>query len=81
MFQHLLDKFIVTNSTYSENRHIYVDIGHIWTSNRISWYYSKLGDFPTWNINFNKRFGVLQPLLVKVTVTNDTYSGKGHITM
>ena len=31
VFQHLLDKFIVTNDTYSENRHIYVDIEHIWT--------------------------------------------------
>ena len=38
-----------------------------------------MGHFPTWNINFFKTFGVLQHLLVKVTVTNDTYSRKGHI--
>ena len=41
----------------------------------------KFGVFSTWNINFFKLFVVLQHLLVKVTVTNDTYSGKGHMNL
>ena len=51
------------------------------TSNWISWKYSKTGHFPTWNITSFKWNGVLQHLLVYATVTNDTYSGKGHINL
>ena len=40
-----------------------------------------MGHFPTWNINFLELVGVLQHLLVKVTVKNDTYSGKGYINL
>ena len=71
----------MTNDSYSGNRHIYVGIGHIWTHFNISWKYSKMGHFHTWNITYFKLFGVLQYLLVKVTVANDTYSGKGHINL
>ena len=70
----------MTNDTYSGNRHNYVDIEHI-STNLIGFHgnISSWGHFQTLNINFFKLFCVLQHLLVKVTVTNDTDSGKGHI--
>ena len=49
------------------------------TSNWISWKYSKMGHFPTRNNFYFKKFGVFQTKLVKIHVTNDTFSWNIYI--
>ena len=54
-------------------------LAYLYSTNWISWKYSKKGHFSTWNITSFKRFDVFQRLLGKVTVTNETFCGNRHI--
>ena len=72
----------MTNDTYSGNKHIYVGIEHI--STHLIGFHGNIQRWGTSHFGIlisSFFFGVLQHSLVKVTVTNDIYSGKEHINL
>ena len=71
----------MTNDTFSGNRHMYVGIEHIWTHLIGFIEIFQVRGFPNLEYQFLQVILGALALLLKVTVTNDTYSGKGHINL
>ena len=71
----------MTNDTFSGNRHMYVGIEHIWTHLIGFMEIFQVGGFPNLEYQFLQVILGALALLLKVTVTNDTYSGKGYINL